>query len=80
MLANLKLLVHFLLQYTCTGGGWTTTTDVTILSQSICRYKPYTKVECSVRAINNVSGDIGKGDNVIYTLCKGEYDIFQISY
>ena len=80
MLANLKLLVHFLLQYTCTGGGWTTTTDVTILSQSICRYKPYTKVECSVRAINNVTGDIGTGDNVIYTLCKGEYDNFQISY
>ena len=54
--------------YNCTGEGWISTGDTT-LSHSICTYKPYTNVMCSVRAINNVTGDIGNADKPVYTRC-----------
>ena len=56
-------------QYTC--NSKTDYTNSTTLQIQICNYKPYTKVECYVRALNNATepGDIGKPAMNIYTKC-----------
>ena len=65
----------FSLQYTC--NSKTRHTNSTTLQIQICSYKPYTKVECYVRALNNAvePGDIGRPDTVIYTKCDCEYKL-----
>ena len=79
-LGNHLQFVRFLsyclsLQYTC--NSKTGYTNSTTLQIQICDYKPHTKVECYVRALNNgpEPGDIGRPNTVIYTKCDCEYKV-----
>ena len=73
---QLNIAVHsrtiFLLQHKCTNQpDWTIVNATTHQVPNICNYKPYTKVECSVRAINNGT-ELGVNKTVTtYTSCAG---------
>ena len=65
------------LQYNCNNKGWTSTGDTT-LSYPICTYKPYTEVMCSIRAVNNVTGDVGNSDKPVFTQCDSKSFAYSI--